>query len=163
MFFSACPLYRWAHQPIRRSHVDVDPSCHTNRKLICFTFVHVLLHLTELPHSHGAVTKEIVVPPEKRQNSVAFRIERLLFQVAYQLHVVTCSFLWFQHSFVGQPGLSRSLAVELLDKVNNPDNHTHCSEVDDDDFEVRASFIFWLWVKMLFKCLAFLSPCKTPT
>uniref|UniRef100_A0A8C2T7B2 Mitogen-activated protein kinase kinase kinase kinase n=1 Tax=Coturnix japonica TaxID=93934 RepID=A0A8C2T7B2_COTJA len=46
------------------------------------------------------------------------------------------------HSFVGQPGLSRSLAVELLDKVNNPDNHTHCSEVDDDDFEVRTSFIF---------------------
>ncbi|OPJ90028.1 mitogen-activated protein kinase kinase kinase kinase 5 isoform B [Patagioenas fasciata monilis] len=39
------------------------------------------------------------------------------------------------HSFVGQPGLSRSLAVELLDKVNNPDNHTHYSEVDDDDFE----------------------------
>ncbi|OXB72814.1 UNVERIFIED_CONTAM: hypothetical protein H355_011338 [Colinus virginianus] len=43
------------------------------------------------------------------------------------------------HSFVGQPGLSRSLAVELLDKVNNPDNHTHCSEVDDDDFEPRIS------------------------
>uniref|UniRef100_A0A669QHY3 non-specific serine/threonine protein kinase n=1 Tax=Phasianus colchicus TaxID=9054 RepID=A0A669QHY3_PHACC len=42
------------------------------------------------------------------------------------------------HSFVGQPGLSRSLAVELLDKVNNPDNHTHCSEVDDDDFEPHS-------------------------
>ncbi|XP_007427727.1 mitogen-activated protein kinase kinase kinase kinase 5 isoform X1 [Python bivittatus] len=39
------------------------------------------------------------------------------------------------HSFVGQPGLSRSLAVELLDKVNNPDNHPHYSEADDDDFE----------------------------
>ncbi|XP_067319240.1 mitogen-activated protein kinase kinase kinase kinase 5 isoform X2 [Anolis sagrei] len=39
------------------------------------------------------------------------------------------------HSFVGQPGLSRSLAVELLDKVNNPDNHPHYSETDDDDFE----------------------------
>ncbi|KAJ6654008.1 hypothetical protein lerEdw1_007517 [Lerista edwardsae] len=39
------------------------------------------------------------------------------------------------HSFVGQPGLSRSLAVELLDKVNNPDNHSHYSEADDDDFE----------------------------
>ncbi|KAL7992810.1 hypothetical protein Chor_017066, partial [Crotalus horridus] len=39
------------------------------------------------------------------------------------------------HSFVGQPGLSRSLAVELLDKVNNPDNHPHYTEADDDDFE----------------------------
>ncbi|NXH66506.1 M4K5 kinase, partial [Hydrobates tethys] len=42
------------------------------------------------------------------------------------------------HSFVAQPGLSRSLAVELLDKVNNPDNHTHYSEVDDDDFEPHS-------------------------
>uniref|UniRef100_A0A8B9TR41 Mitogen-activated protein kinase kinase kinase kinase 5 n=1 Tax=Anas platyrhynchos TaxID=8839 RepID=A0A8B9TR41_ANAPL len=42
------------------------------------------------------------------------------------------------HSFVGQPGLSRSLAVELLDKVNNPDNHTHYNEVDDDDFEPHS-------------------------
>uniref|UniRef100_A0A670HM91 Mitogen-activated protein kinase kinase kinase kinase n=1 Tax=Podarcis muralis TaxID=64176 RepID=A0A670HM91_PODMU len=39
------------------------------------------------------------------------------------------------HTFVGQPGLSRSLAVELLDKVNNPDNHPHYAEADDDDFE----------------------------
>uniref|UniRef100_A0A7M4FMW6 Mitogen-activated protein kinase kinase kinase kinase n=1 Tax=Crocodylus porosus TaxID=8502 RepID=A0A7M4FMW6_CROPO len=44
------------------------------------------------------------------------------------------------HSFVGQPGLSRSLAVELLDRVNNPDNHAHYSEADDDDFEVRLQF-----------------------
>ncbi|XP_042316911.1 mitogen-activated protein kinase kinase kinase kinase 5 [Sceloporus undulatus] len=42
------------------------------------------------------------------------------------------------HSFVGQPGLSRSLAVELLDKVNNPDNHPHYSEADDDDFEPHS-------------------------
>uniref|UniRef100_A0A8C6ZT21 Mitogen-activated protein kinase kinase kinase kinase n=1 Tax=Nothoprocta perdicaria TaxID=30464 RepID=A0A8C6ZT21_NOTPE len=42
------------------------------------------------------------------------------------------------HSFVGQPGLSRSLAVELLDKVNNPDNHAHYSEADDDDFEPHS-------------------------
>uniref|UniRef100_A0A8C0J4N9 non-specific serine/threonine protein kinase n=1 Tax=Chelonoidis abingdonii TaxID=106734 RepID=A0A8C0J4N9_CHEAB len=42
------------------------------------------------------------------------------------------------HSFVGQPGLSRSLAVELLDKVNNPDNHTHYGEADDDDFEPHS-------------------------
>uniref|UniRef100_A0A7M4FND8 Mitogen-activated protein kinase kinase kinase kinase n=1 Tax=Crocodylus porosus TaxID=8502 RepID=A0A7M4FND8_CROPO len=42
------------------------------------------------------------------------------------------------HSFVGQPGLSRSLAVELLDRVNNPDNHAHYSEADDDDFEPHS-------------------------
>ncbi|KAF5925861.1 hypothetical protein HPG69_002312, partial [Diceros bicornis minor] len=40
-----------------------------------------------------------------------------------------------QHTFVGQPGLSRALAVELLDKVNNPDHHAHYTEGDDDDFE----------------------------
>ncbi|KAJ7345318.1 hypothetical protein JRQ81_001268 [Phrynocephalus forsythii] len=39
------------------------------------------------------------------------------------------------HSFVGQPGLSRTLAVDLLDKVNNPDHHHHYTETDDDDFE----------------------------
>uniref|UniRef100_A0A8C0LEK6 non-specific serine/threonine protein kinase n=1 Tax=Canis lupus dingo TaxID=286419 RepID=A0A8C0LEK6_CANLU len=48
------------------------------------------------------------------------------------------------HTFVGQPGLSRALAVELLDKVNNPDNHAHYTEGDDDDFEVKSvcSLIF---------------------
>ncbi|XP_034050869.1 mitogen-activated protein kinase kinase kinase kinase 5 isoform X4 [Thalassophryne amazonica] len=39
------------------------------------------------------------------------------------------------HVFVSQPGLTRRLAVELLDKVNNPDSHQHYSEVDDDDLE----------------------------
>ncbi|XP_043553549.1 mitogen-activated protein kinase kinase kinase kinase 5 isoform X2 [Chiloscyllium plagiosum] len=38
------------------------------------------------------------------------------------------------HSFLTQPILSKSLALELLDKVNNPDNH-HFSEADDDDLE----------------------------
>ncbi|MEJ1269376.1 mitogen-activated protein kinase kinase kinase kinase 5 [Cricetulus griseus] len=42
------------------------------------------------------------------------------------------------HTFVGQSGLSRALAVELLDKVNNPDNHAHYTEGDDDDFEPHA-------------------------
>ncbi|XP_056446776.1 mitogen-activated protein kinase kinase kinase kinase 5 isoform X2 [Gadus chalcogrammus] len=39
------------------------------------------------------------------------------------------------HMFVGQSGLSRRVAVELLDKMNNPDNHQPFSEVDDDDLE----------------------------
>ncbi|KAL0969416.1 hypothetical protein UPYG_G00227140 [Umbra pygmaea] len=39
------------------------------------------------------------------------------------------------HVFVGQMGLTRRLAVELLDKMNNPDNHPHLSEFDDDDLE----------------------------
>uniref|UniRef100_A0A8D3D4P3 Mitogen-activated protein kinase kinase kinase kinase n=1 Tax=Scophthalmus maximus TaxID=52904 RepID=A0A8D3D4P3_SCOMX len=40
------------------------------------------------------------------------------------------------HVFVGQTGLTRRLAVDLLDKMNNPDNHQHYSEVDDDDLEM---------------------------
>ncbi|XP_062324621.1 mitogen-activated protein kinase kinase kinase kinase 5 isoform X1 [Osmerus eperlanus] len=39
------------------------------------------------------------------------------------------------HVYVGQTGLTRRLAVELLDKMNNPDNSQHFSEVDDDDLE----------------------------
>uniref|UniRef100_A0A7N6BWW3 Mitogen-activated protein kinase kinase kinase kinase n=1 Tax=Anabas testudineus TaxID=64144 RepID=A0A7N6BWW3_ANATE len=39
------------------------------------------------------------------------------------------------HVFVAQTGLTRRLAVDLLDKMNNPDNHPHYSEVDDDDLE----------------------------
>ncbi|XP_041703280.1 mitogen-activated protein kinase kinase kinase kinase 5 isoform X2 [Coregonus clupeaformis] len=39
------------------------------------------------------------------------------------------------HVFIGQTGLTRRVAVELLDKMNNPDNHQHFSEVDDDDLE----------------------------
>ncbi|KAM8920824.1 mitogen-activated protein kinase kinase kinase kinase 5 [Pelodytes ibericus] len=38
------------------------------------------------------------------------------------------------HAYVAQVGLSRVLALELLDKVNNPDNHMHY-EPDDDDLE----------------------------
>lgn len=40
--------------------------------------------------------------------------------------------------FVAQSGLTRRLAVDLLDKMNNPDNHQHYSEVDDDDIEVTS-------------------------
>ncbi|KAG7229148.1 hypothetical protein INR49_013091, partial [Caranx melampygus] len=39
------------------------------------------------------------------------------------------------HVFVAQTGLTRRLAVDLLDKMNNPDNHQPFSEVDDDDLE----------------------------
>nr|XP_057912972.1 mitogen-activated protein kinase kinase kinase kinase 5 isoform X2 [Doryrhamphus excisus] len=39
------------------------------------------------------------------------------------------------HVFVAQVGLTRRLAVDLLDKMNNPDNHQHFSEADDDDLE----------------------------
>uniref|UniRef100_A0A665U1P7 non-specific serine/threonine protein kinase n=1 Tax=Echeneis naucrates TaxID=173247 RepID=A0A665U1P7_ECHNA len=44
------------------------------------------------------------------------------------------------HVFVAQTGLTRRLAVDLLDKMNNPDNHQHYSEVDDDDLEVTSDF-----------------------
>ncbi|CAK6974105.1 mitogen-activated protein kinase kinase kinase kinase 5 isoform X4 [Scomber scombrus] len=39
------------------------------------------------------------------------------------------------HVYVAQTGLTRRLAVDLLDKMNNPENHQHYSEVDDDDLE----------------------------
>uniref|UniRef100_A0A8C7YZM9 Mitogen-activated protein kinase kinase kinase kinase n=1 Tax=Oryzias sinensis TaxID=183150 RepID=A0A8C7YZM9_9TELE len=40
------------------------------------------------------------------------------------------------HVFVAQTGLSRRLAVDLLDSMNNPDNHRRpYSEADDDEFE----------------------------
>ncbi|CAB1418536.1 unnamed protein product, partial [Pleuronectes platessa] len=39
------------------------------------------------------------------------------------------------HVFVGQTGLTRRVAVDLLDRMNNPDNHQPYSEVDDDDLE----------------------------
>ena len=40
--------------------------------------------------------------------------------------------------YVAQTGLTRRLAVDLLDKMNNPENHQHYSEVDDDDLEVMT-------------------------
>ncbi|XP_069049353.1 mitogen-activated protein kinase kinase kinase kinase 5 isoform X1 [Lepisosteus oculatus] len=41
------------------------------------------------------------------------------------------------HSFVAQSGLTKSLAAELLDKMNNPDHHSHYpgGDLDDDDIE----------------------------
>lgn len=41
---------------------------------------------------------------------------------------------------MAQTGLTWRLAVDLLDKMNNPDNHQPYSEADDDDLEVRACF-----------------------
>uniref|UniRef100_A0A4W3IRQ2 non-specific serine/threonine protein kinase n=1 Tax=Callorhinchus milii TaxID=7868 RepID=A0A4W3IRQ2_CALMI len=43
------------------------------------------------------------------------------------------------HQFVTQPSLLRALAVELLDKVNNPENHHHFGEADDDDLEALSA------------------------
>uniref|UniRef100_A0A672MZI6 Mitogen-activated protein kinase kinase kinase kinase n=1 Tax=Sinocyclocheilus grahami TaxID=75366 RepID=A0A672MZI6_SINGR len=41
------------------------------------------------------------------------------------------------HLFVAQTSLTRRLALELLDKMNNPDNHqSHFSQGDEDDLEV---------------------------
>uniref|UniRef100_A0A668A4B9 Mitogen-activated protein kinase kinase kinase kinase n=1 Tax=Myripristis murdjan TaxID=586833 RepID=A0A668A4B9_9TELE len=45
------------------------------------------------------------------------------------------------HVFVAQTGLTRRLAVDLLDKMNNPDNHQHYNEVDDDDLEPLCFFL----------------------
>uniref|UniRef100_A0A672ILA8 Mitogen-activated protein kinase kinase kinase kinase n=1 Tax=Salarias fasciatus TaxID=181472 RepID=A0A672ILA8_SALFA len=45
------------------------------------------------------------------------------------------------HVFVAQTGLTRRLALDLLDKMNNPDNHQHYVEVDDDDLEVTSTSV----------------------
>uniref|UniRef100_A0A8D3CSC8 non-specific serine/threonine protein kinase n=1 Tax=Scophthalmus maximus TaxID=52904 RepID=A0A8D3CSC8_SCOMX len=55
------------------------------------------------------------------------------------------------HVFVGQTGLTRRLAVDLLDKMNNPDNHQHYSEVDDDDLEVIPQFFSFTVDKLQFE------------
>lgn len=45
--------------------------------------------------------------------------------------------LCVQHVYVAQTGLTRRLALELLDKMNNPDNHqSHFNQGDEDDLEV---------------------------
>uniref|UniRef100_A0A8C2ELK9 Mitogen-activated protein kinase kinase kinase kinase n=1 Tax=Cyprinus carpio TaxID=7962 RepID=A0A8C2ELK9_CYPCA len=44
-----------------------------------------------------------------------------------------------QHPFVSQP-LSRILAIELLDKANNPDNSSY-TDLDDDDPEPEVQYI----------------------
>lgn len=53
---------------------------------------------------------------------------------------LTGSLSWFvfQHPFVSQP-LSRTLAIELLDKANNPDHSTY-NDFDDDDPEPEVNF-----------------------
>uniref|UniRef100_A0AAY4AE32 Mitogen-activated protein kinase kinase kinase kinase n=1 Tax=Denticeps clupeoides TaxID=299321 RepID=A0AAY4AE32_9TELE len=62
---------------------------------------------------HNFVKVSLTKNPKKRPNA-----EKLL-----------------SHTFVSQTGLTRNLAVELLDKVNNPDSHPHYCEGEDDDLE----------------------------
>lgn len=62
---------------------------------------------------------------------------------------LTHSFLFSQHPFVSQP-LSRTLAIELLDKASNPDHSTY-NDFDDDDPEPEVTFdLLWL-VTSVFK------------
>lgn len=58
------------------------------------------------------------------------------------LGILICLFLCsvLQHPFVTQP-LNRSLAIELLDKMNNPDHSTY-HDFDDDDPEVGICYIY---------------------
>lgn len=52
---------------------------------------------------------------------------------------ITKSTISTQHPFVSQP-LSRILAIELLDKANNPD-HSSYTDLDDDDPEPEVQYI----------------------
>uniref|UniRef100_A0A8C2F6N3 non-specific serine/threonine protein kinase n=1 Tax=Cyprinus carpio TaxID=7962 RepID=A0A8C2F6N3_CYPCA len=45
-----------------------------------------------------------------------------------------------QHPFVTQP-LSRTLAIELLDKANNPDHSTH-SDAEEDDIDPEVTLVY---------------------
>lgn len=65
-----------------------------------------------------------------------------VFTEAADLRDLTEFFVPPQHPFVSQP-LSRTLAIELLDKVSNPDQMSfqdHLDHLDDDetDAEVRG-------------------------
>lgn len=60
----------------------------------------------------------------------------LIFLFISALLTLSC---FLQHPFVAQSGLTWRLAVDLLDKMNNPDNHQHYTEVDEDDLEVTPS------------------------
>ncbi|KAG9481147.1 hypothetical protein GDO78_010415 [Eleutherodactylus coqui] len=71
------------------------------------------LHPMRTPMFHNFVKVSLTKNPKKRPTA-----ERLL-----------------THAFVAQGGLSRFLALELLDKVNNPDHHDRYIEPDDDDLE----------------------------
>uniref|UniRef100_A0A673H2Q8 Mitogen-activated protein kinase kinase kinase kinase n=1 Tax=Sinocyclocheilus rhinocerous TaxID=307959 RepID=A0A673H2Q8_9TELE len=54
------------------------------------------------------------------------------------------------HLFVAQTGLTRRLALELLDKMNNPDNHqSHFSQGDEDDLEVtHVTFVYVFYFRL---------------
>uniref|UniRef100_A0A669EQX6 Mitogen-activated protein kinase kinase kinase kinase n=1 Tax=Oreochromis niloticus TaxID=8128 RepID=A0A669EQX6_ORENI len=43
------------------------------------------------------------------------------------------------HVFMAQTGLTRRLAMDLIDKMNNPDNHQNFGEMDEDDLEPTSS------------------------
>lgn len=58
-------------------------------------------------------------------------------------------FFLFQHPFISQP-LSRTLAIELLDKVSNPDQTSYQDHLEDDetDAEVKAGSTGLSWSVM---------------
>lgn len=80
------------------------------------------------------------------------------------LFTVICNApVFFQHVFLAQTGLTRRLAVDLLDKMNNPDNHQHYGEVDDDDLEVIRRIISSNTLQDLILKLLILSGTGSPS
>ncbi|XP_007892581.1 mitogen-activated protein kinase kinase kinase kinase 3 isoform X6 [Callorhinchus milii] len=65
-----------------------------------------------------------------------------------------------QHQFVAQP-LNRALAIELLDKVNNPD-HSSFHDFDDDDPELKFLGIFSPASPLARRALRFAAHPKPP-
>lgn len=99
------------------------------------------------PTFHNFVKLSLTKNPKKRPTaekllSVRESLARPFFgggsNVTSTVLKLLVSFL-AQHPYVAQGGLTWRLAVDLLDKMNNPDNHQHYTEVDDDDLEVTAT------------------------
>uniref|UniRef100_A0A672K6W6 Mitogen-activated protein kinase kinase kinase kinase n=1 Tax=Sinocyclocheilus grahami TaxID=75366 RepID=A0A672K6W6_SINGR len=73
------------------------------------------------------------------------------------------------HLFVAQTVLTRRLALELLDKMNNPDNHqSHFSQGDEDDLEVTHVTFVCVCMherdgKLLFDRIQFEPPMRKET
>jgi len=76
-------------------------------------------------------------PTAEKLLQVGYLLTKTLFILGPSFITMTLFFVWlFQHAFVTQL-LTRNLAIELLDTVNNPDlQQTHT--MDESDLEVNG-------------------------
>jgi len=91
---------------------------------------------------HNFIKMALTKSPRKRPTAekllqVGYLLTKTLFILGPSFITMTLFFVWlFQHAFVTQL-LTRNLAIELLDTVNNPDlQQTHT--MDESDLEVNG-------------------------